>query len=105
MLPNNPSANEGKKALARYPLKRSNSLTLALPASLVEDVPHLREKTQKIGLIGRTAAIFRVDNIIIYRNQKQLHASDQALIGLLLEYMATPQYLRRTLFKLRPELR
>jgi len=66
----------------------------------------LREKTLRIGLIGRALAIFRVDEIIIYpdipaQNQKR----DSALIEAILSYMETPQYLRRRLFKIRPELR
>ena len=41
-------------------------LTIAIPASTISDTPHLREKTAKVGLIGRAAAIFRVNEIIIY---------------------------------------
>ena len=41
-------------------------LAIAIPASTISDTPHLREKTSKIGLIGRAAAIFRVDEIIVY---------------------------------------
>ena len=41
-------------------------LSIAIPASTISDTPHLREKTAKIGLIGRAAAIFRVDEIIVY---------------------------------------
>jgi len=81
-------------------------LTIAIPASVVSDTPHLREKTSKIGLIGRAAAIFRVDEIIIYPdNPKVNQTADTDLIATLLGYMETPQYLRKRLFKLRPELR
>ena len=41
-------------------------IAIAIPASTISDTPHLREKTAKIGLIGRAAAIFRVDEIIVY---------------------------------------
>jgi len=81
-------------------------LSIAIPASVVSDTPHLREKTSKIGLIGRAVAIFRVDEIIIYPdNLKVNQAADMDLIATLLSYMETPQYLRKRLFKLRPELR
>ena len=43
-------------------------LTIAIPASIISDTPHLREKTSKIGSIARSAAIFRVNEIIIYSN-------------------------------------
>jgi hypothetical protein len=81
------------------------TISIAIPASVVSDTPHLREKTSKIGLIGRTAAIFRIDEVIIYPdNPKVNQAADMDLIVTLLAYMETPQYLRKKLFKLRPEL-
>lgn len=80
-------------------------LCIAIPASVVSDTPHLREKTSKIGLIGRTAAIFRVDEIIIYPDIPETNQrAEIELIAVLLEYMETPQYLRKRLFKLKPEL-
>jgi len=80
-------------------------LSIAIPASVVSDTPHLREKTSKIGLIGRAAAIFRVEEIIVYQdNPKMNQASDMNLVATLLAYMETPQYLRKRLFKLEPEL-
>lgn len=79
---------------------------MAIPASIVSDTPHLREKTSKIGLIGRAAAIFGVDEIIIYQDEPKLdQKADADLIATLLSYMETPQYLRKKLFKLKPELR
>jgi predicted SPOUT superfamily RNA methylase MTH1 len=76
-------------------------LAIAIPASVISDTPHLREKTSKIGLIGRAAAIFRVDEIIVYHdNRKTNQHQDADLIATLLAYMETPQYLRKRLFKL-----
>jgi len=81
-------------------------LSIAIPASLVSDVPHLREKTFKIGLVGRAAAIFRVDEIIIFPDILSFDQSKETkLIATILSYMETPQYLRKRLFKIRPELR
>lgn len=80
-------------------------LSIAIPASIISDTPHLREKTSKIGMIARSAAIFRVDEIIIYPdNTKTDQHQDQEFIALLLRYLETPQYLRKTLFKLDPDL-
>jgi len=80
-------------------------LAIAIPASVISDTPHLREKTSKIGLIGRAAAIFRVDEIIVYPdNPKTNQANDLDLVSLLLRYLETPQYLRKGLFKLEPNL-
>jgi len=78
---------------------------VAIPASVVSDTPHLREKTSKVGLIGRAAAIFRVDEIVVYAdNPKVNQRADVDLIATLLEYMETPQYLRKRLFKIEPRL-
>ncbi len=87
--------------------RRDCKLAIAIPVSVISDIPHLREKTLEIGLIGRAVAIFRVNEIIIFSdnagapNQKR----DRALIATLLTYMETPQYLRKRLFQIKPELR
>jgi len=88
------------------PLKRRNRLSIAIPASLVSDAPHLREKTLKVGLVSRAAAIFRVDEIIVFPDVLGAdQRRDAELIATILSYMETPQYLRKYLFKIRPELR
>jgi predicted SPOUT superfamily RNA methylase MTH1 len=80
-------------------------LCIAIPASAVSDTPHLREKTSKIGLIGRAAAIFRVDEIIIFPDAANgSQKTEMALASTLLSYLETPQYLRKRLFKLNPDL-
>lgn len=92
--------------LAEYPPRRSQITTVAIPASLVADTPHLREKTYKIGLVGRACAIFRVEGILIYPDIPQINqARDAKFISAILTYMETPQYLRKHLVKLDPNLR
>ena len=80
-------------------------MAIAIPASVILDTPHLREKTAKVGLIGRAAAIFRVNEIIVYPDSPKVNQSrEMDLIATLLAYMETPQYLRKRLFKLEPRL-
>jgi len=87
-------------------MEYKQKFSIAIPASLVSDVPHLREKTFRIGLVGRAAAIFRVDEIIVFPDVMDFDQSKEAsLIATILSYMETPQYLRKRLFKIRPELR
>jgi len=87
------------------PLKRYPKLSVAIPASLVSDVPHLREKTSKIGFVGRALAMFRVDKVIVYPDvSAQTQVRDIELVVTILSYLETPQYLRKNLFKIRPEL-
>ena len=84
---------------------QKRKLSIAIPASVVSDTPHLREKTAKIGLLGRAAAIFRVDEIIVYPDNPRMNqTADMDLVATLLAYMETPQYLRKKLFTLKPEL-
>jgi predicted SPOUT superfamily RNA methylase MTH1 len=81
-------------------------LAIAIPASVISDTPHLREKTSKIGLIGRAAAVFRVDEIIVYPDRvgKNKQKNEANLIAFLLSYLETPQYLRKRFFKIDPRL-
>jgi len=85
---------------------KRKKLAIAIPASVISDTPHLREKTSKIGLIGRAAAVFRVDEIIVYPDKtgKDKQRKEADLIALILAYLETPQYLRKRFFKLNPQL-
>jgi len=86
--------------------KHDYQLSIAIPASLVSDVPHLREKTMKIGLVGRAATIFRVNGIIVFPDLPDIdQRRDASLVATILSYIETPQYLRKRLFKIKPELR
>ena len=80
-------------------------LGVAVPASFISDTPHLREKTSKVGMVGRAASIFRINEIVVYRDDAETaQGADLNLITSLLSYMETPQYLRKRLFKLEPQL-
>jgi methyltransferase len=81
-------------------MKRRNSLTIAVPSSMVAEINNLRDKTIVLGQLGRAAAIYRVDQIIIYKDQPD----ESLLLKYILGYLETPQYLRRNLFEVRPEL-
>jgi predicted SPOUT superfamily RNA methylase MTH1 len=82
------------------PSRRGIRLSVAIPASLVSEYVNLRDKTEVIGRLARSAAIFRVDEIVIYPDQPD----ESSLIKLILGYIETPQYLRKYLYKVRPEL-
>lgn len=88
------------------PARRLPPVSMAIPASFVSDIPHLREKTVKTGLVGRSAAIFRIEEIVVYPDLPgQDQSEDVGLISSILSYMETPQYLRKRLFPQRPSLR
>jgi len=89
-----------------FPLKVKPSISIFIPTSILDEVPDPRQKAVKIGTIGRAAAIFRVEEIIIYpdKNGKEYEAKSR-YIEKMLKYLETPQYLRKRLFKLSKQLR
>ena len=88
------------------PARRSRIVSVALPATLTLDIPHLREKTARLGFVSRALATFRVEEVIIYRDKPGAEVDREAsLIEKMLTYIETPQYLRRLLFKMDPDLR
>lgn len=84
--------------------RRSCSLTVCLPSSMLSLAHTLIEKTILAGQIARAASIYRVDNIVIYLD-KSSAKDDAMLMKDLLAYAETPQYLRRYLFPLTKNLR
>ncbi|WP_048058327.1 putative RNA uridine N3 methyltransferase [Pyrococcus yayanosii] len=72
-----------------------------IPDSLLEETHDPKLRAYKVGQIARAAAIFGVEHIWIYR----AGGRDGRFIKTLLEYAETPQYLRKRLFPLMPELR
>jgi predicted SPOUT superfamily RNA methylase MTH1 len=81
-------------------MKRRNSIAIAVPSSMVAELYSLRDKTTALGQLGRAAAIYRVDQIIIYRDQPD----ESLLMKYILGYLETPQYLRKRLCEVRSEL-
>src|SRR5881398_2079357 len=85
--------------------RRPQRLSVAIPSSFTKDVPHLREKTSRVGLIARSLAIFRVEEVVVYYDQTGSSSAREAdLLEKLLTYQETPQYLRKALFKQDPDL-
>jgi hypothetical protein len=74
---------------------------ILIPSSLTVESKDKRIKAYKIGQIARAAAIFGVNEILIYLDR----FDDSRYIELILKYMETPQYLRKRLFPLRKELK
>jgi methyltransferase len=91
-------------------LARPFTLSIALPGSIVSNCQSRELQAYVAGQIARTAAIFRVDEIIVFsENPAEEQASENfdpnAYLVKQLEYMETPQYLRKLLFPLTQDLR
>ncbi|MEM2726908.1 MAG: putative RNA uridine N3 methyltransferase [Archaeoglobaceae archaeon] len=77
-------------------------LAVAIPSSALINETDEKIKTYKLGIIGRALAIFRVEEVIIYRDPI-LDETD--FIKAVLEYLETPQYLRKGLVPIDEKLR
>lgn len=80
-------------------------LSVAIPDSSLADESTLREKSIKASRIARVLAIFGVEFVLIYRDTSADYSKDGMLLKLILEFMDTPQYLRKRLYGRMKELR
>jgi len=71
---------------------------VAISDSSLADEQTKRDKSTKIAQIARACATFRVNRIYIYHDRERDYSYDRKLLKLILEFMDTPQYLRRTLY-------
>jgi len=76
---------------------------VAVPDTVLEEQDSTREKTAKLGQIARYCALFGVDSIRVFNDPRG--RGESSFIKKVLEYLETPQYLRRRLFPLSEELR
>nr|CCA17295.1 conserved unknown protein putative [Albugo laibachii Nc14] len=89
------------------------TVTIALPGSIIDNAQTKELKTYLAGQIARAAVIFQVDEIVIYDDhlgQKTKNASQASetlqrdaydchvFLMRILQYLETPQYLRKQLF-------
>ncbi|GAB0496654.1 hypothetical protein MMPV_007967 [Pyropia vietnamensis] len=97
------------------------TLSIALPGSILSNAQSSELRTYLAGQISRAAAIFRVDEVVVFGERDAAAASvgpgggrrrssvpvpeAEDLLALLLTYLETPQYLRKHLFPLNPALR
>jgi methyltransferase len=90
------------------PSARNNSIinfSVAIPDSSISDQRAKRDKSIKIAQFARTFSIFRVKRIYIYHDRtSDIDKQDVHILETILGYLDTPQYLRRRLYPLTPEL-
>ena len=75
--------------------------SILIPSSITVETTDPKLATYKVGLVGRAAAIFGVDEIVVYEDEAHPEARRIARI---LQYQATAPYLRKRLFPLSDEL-
>ena len=72
----------------------SKHLSIFIPASILAETKDLKLRTYKIGLIGRSAALFRIDRIVIYSDNS--NREEVKFISDVLTYMNTQAILIKT---------
>ena len=85
-----------------------DELSIFIPNSFLSESKDLKIRTYKVGILGRALAIFQADNVVIYNDDHVKNEDgemDGAFIAEVLNYMNTPQYLRKKAFPIRPELK
>jgi|GEM_PF-67616 len=86
-------------------MNRTLRIFVAIPDSSLSDEKNLREKTIKIGRFARAFSIFGVKKIIIYKDPTTKNMnSDKFLMKLILDFLTTPQYLRKSIYPMNHEL-
>jgi methyltransferase len=80
-------------------------LWVTIPDSSLSDEQTRRDKSIKIAQFARACSIFRVKRIYIYHDLlSQFQKEDPHLLKTILEYLDTPQYLRKILYPRTREL-
>lgn len=89
------------------------TLSVAFPASIIANAQTKELKAYLVGQLARAMTIFSVDEVILWDDQHKLKKSDDdpslseaiAFFARNLQYLETPQYLRRDLFTFHRDLK
>ena len=80
-------------------------IDIAIPSDFLAESSDDKEAVRKIGYVGRGAAIFQVNRIIVYRHKLAGDRDRAVFISKNLQYLSAPPYLRKDLFKLDRDLK
>jgi len=92
---------------------RKHTVSVALPASIVENAKSGEVKAMLVGQVARALTIFSVDEVVLYEDQSGAPPSGDtsgvsrslAFFARNLQYLETPQYLRRQLMPMHRDLK
>lgn len=78
--------------------------SIAIPHDFLSEAPDEASKIRKLGYLARAAAIFKTETVVIYYYDTP-RREEIDLAKTVLEYLVTPPYLRKKVFKLDRRLR
>ncbi|KAI9221690.1 putative RNA methyltransferase [Blastocladiella britannica] len=90
---------------------RPYTVSIAVPGSIIDNCQSLELKTYVAGQIARAAALYLVDEVVVYNDTPSNAMKPDALkdpcvfLAKLLQYQECPQYLRKEFFPVHPSLR
>eukprot|EP00834_Sanchytrium_tribonematis_P000033 NODE_2_length_91304_cov_0.692462.p33 type:complete len:303 gc:universal NODE_2_length_91304_cov_0.692462:48923-48015(-) len=87
----------------KQPIPRKTNLSIALPGSILDNAQSLQMKTILAGQIARACAIYRIKTIYIFNDEEKSRGS--IFLTKILNYLETPQYLRKRLIRKSDDLR
>lgn len=105
------SVDEEKKDAKPASKGRDHTISIALPASIIANAQSFELRSYLVGQIARALTIFNVDEVVIYEDQSSLPKGEDGVSQALsffvrnLQYLETPQYLRRSLFQIHKDLK
>ena len=82
---------------------RSYTVGLAVPASIAENCQTGELRTYLAGQLARAAAIFNVDEVVVYQD-KEAGGRAGVQMARVLQYLECPQYLRKHFFPIHSDL-
>eukprot|EP00191_Tetraselmis_sp_GSL018_P024834 CAMPEP_0177623146 /NCGR_PEP_ID=MMETSP0419_2-20121207/28747_1 /TAXON_ID=582737 /ORGANISM="Tetraselmis sp., Strain GSL018" /LENGTH=362 /DNA_ID=CAMNT_0019123679 /DNA_START=145 /DNA_END=1230 /DNA_ORIENTATION=- len=88
---------------------RRYTVSMAVPGSVIDNTQSLELATAVAGQIARTAAIFNVNEVVVFDDRLNptpgTLSAGTAFLARVLQFMETPQYLRRGLIPMHKDLR
>ncbi|KAL0022620.1 hypothetical protein WJX77_011121 [Trebouxia sp. C0004] len=88
---------------------RAYTVSIAVPGSVIDNTQTMELATAVAGQIARTAAIFKIDEVIVIDDATNREpgtiGAGAAFLARVLQFMETPQYLRRALIPMHADLR
>ena len=85
--------------------KVNYTLSVLIPSSIVDNAQSKELRTYLIGELARTIGIFKISEVIIFHDKKDNSRDYINYFIKNLQYLETPQYLRKTLFPMSEDLK
>ena len=86
--------------------KVNYTLSILIPSSIVDNAQSKELRTYLIGELARTIGIFKISEVIIFHDKLKDNSKDYINYFIKnLQYLETPQYLRKTLFPMSEDLK